>query len=125
MKRILLDTNFFFVPFQLSINIFSEIERVVDESSELITLSSAKGELERIAKNGRGDDKASARLALQLAKNIRVIDTPHLGDKAVLAYAKANKDVIVATNDSELRKKLKADKTRTIFVRDKKKLEIE
>jgi len=124
MKHILLDTNFFFVPFQMGVNIFSEIERIVDEPLELFTLSSTIGEIERVAKSGKGDDKASAKLALQLAKNLKIIDTPNSGDAAILAYAKVNTDVIVATNDSELRKKLKAAKTRTIFLRGKNKLEI-
>ena len=125
MKRILLDTNFFFVPFQVGVNIFTEFERVVDEQFELFTLTPLKGELETIARSGKGKDKSAALMAIQLARGIKILETDKKGDAAVLDYAKANKDVIVATNDSDLRKRLKAVGVRTIFVRNRSKLEIE
>jgi len=125
MKRILLDTNFFLVPFQLSVNIFGEFERIMLEPFELFTLSPLKGELEKLAKSGKGQDKSSAQLALQIASNITVIDSPGAGDDAIIQYAKANKGIIVATNDSALRKALHSLNIKTIFVRNKSKLEIE
>jgi len=125
MKRILLDTNFFMVPFQLHINIFSELERVVDEQFELFTLTPLKGELETIARSGKGKDKSAAQLATQIARGVKSVETDKKGDAAILDYAKTNKDVIVATNDSDLRKRLKAAGVRTIFVRGRNKLEME
>lgn len=128
MKKVLLDTNFFLAPFQLGVNILSELDRVVDEPHELMTLSPMKAELEKLAKTGKGDDKLSAKLALELARNIQVIDAPGSGDRAILDYAKAQterKDLMVATNDSALRKSLKTLKIRTVFVRNRSKLELE
>jgi len=125
MKKILLDTNFFLVPFQLGINIFSEFERVLDEPFELMTIRPIKAELEKLAKSGKTEGKSAASLAIQLARNVPVIETSNKGDDAIIGYAASHKDVIVATNDSGLRKALKRVKVRTIFVRGKNKLEIE
>lgn len=124
MKKILLDTNFFITPFQISVNIFSEFDRIMEEPFQLVTLSTVKAELEKIAKSPKANDRAAANLAIHLARNIEVIDFPGRGDDAILDYAKSEKDVIVATNDSELRKRLKASKIRTIYVRGRGKLEI-
>lgn len=125
MKRVLIDTNFFFVPFQLGVNIFSEFERIMCEPFELMTLSSVKSELERLTKSAKGQDRSSAQLAVQLARNIRVELAIGSGDQAIINFVKAHDDIIVATNDSDLRKKLKSLKVSTIFVRGRKKLEIE
>jgi rRNA-processing protein FCF1 len=124
MKKILLDTNFLMVPFQLGINIFSEFDRVMQKPYQLITLKAVKDELEKIAKTGKGSDKSAAALGIQLARNIEVIDSDKKGDGAILDYAKAT-ECIVATNDSELRKGLGKAKVQTIFVRNRSKLEIE
>ncbi len=127
MKKILLDTNFFLTPFQMGVNILSELDRVIDEPHELMTLAPMKAELEKLAKSGKGDDKLSAKLALTLARNIPVVDAPGSGDRAIIDYVKAAKpgDLIVATNDSALRKTLKALRVRTVFVRNRSKLELE
>lgn len=125
MKRVLLDTNFFLVPFQMGVNIFSEIERVVNEPFELMTISPIKVELENLAKSGKKDEQSVAKLAIELARNIRVVETTNEGDDAIVGYAVSHKDVIVATNDSALRKRLKALTVNTIFVKNKSKLEID
>ncbi|MBN2517850.1 MAG: hypothetical protein JXB14_03315 [Candidatus Altiarchaeota archaeon] len=124
MKKILLDTNFFMVPFQLGINIFSEFDRIMQEPYQLITLKSMKDELEKIAKTGKGNDRSAAILGIQLARNIEVADSDKRGDGAILDYAKAQR-CMVATNDSELRKGLRKMKIQTIFVRGRSRLEID
>jgi hypothetical protein len=127
MKKILLDTNFFLVPFQLGVNIMTELERIMQEPFELMTLKPINDELESLAKKGRGDDKVCAQLGLQLARSITVeeVAKTEKTDDSILLYATQRKDVIVATNDSALRKKLKVQKVRTIFVRNRSTLDTE
>ena len=125
MKKILLDTNFFLVPFQMGVNIMSELDRIMQEPFMMMTLKPLKDELEHIARNGKGDDKLSARLGSQLARNIEVDDAQGKGDDAIINYVKGRDDIIVATNDSTLRKRLKQEKIQTIFVRNKSTLELE
>lgn len=124
MKKILLDTNFFLVPFQLGVNIFQEFDRIMDEPYILMTITSVKKELEKLVKSGKGDDKVAARLGIHLARNIEVAEVQGPADDAILHYASDYKDVLVATNDAGLRKKLKENKLLTIYVRQKSKLEI-
>ncbi|MBN2517794.1 MAG: nucleotide-binding protein [Candidatus Altiarchaeota archaeon] len=122
---VLLDTNFFLVPFQLGVNIFSELDRVLQTNYTLVTLSPQLDELTRLSKDAKkGSDKTAARIGLELARGMRVIESPLKGDEAILDFAKRNK-CIVCTNDSELRKKLKGMRTRTIFVRNRQKLALE
>lgn len=124
-KKILIDTNFFLVPFQVGVNILSEFERVMTEPFQLMTISPVKKELENLAENGKGDDKISARLGLELARNVTVVGAQGQGDDAIVDFASTTKDIIVATNDSRLRKRLKGKGVKTIFVRNKSTLEVE
>ena len=122
-KQVLLDTNFFLVPYQLGIYIFSELDRIVPTDYTLITLRPLFEELKKLSKEAKGGDKTAATLGLEFAKGIKVIDSSLNGDDAIIEYAKRNK-CIVCTNDSELRKRLKQQKTPTIFARGKQKLEM-
>jgi rRNA-processing protein FCF1 len=122
MKKILLDTNFFLAPFQLGINIFTEFDRIMEEPYVMMTIGPVKKELEKIAKSGKGDDKAAARLGVHLARNIEVAEAEGKADDAIVDYMEKDEDLMVATNDSGLRKRLK--KGRCICVRHKSKLEI-
>ncbi len=125
MKRILLDTNFFLVPFQLGINIMSEFDRIMQEPYQMMTLMPVKDELEKLARSGKGADRSAARLGTHLARNMEVVDAKGKSDDAIVDYAKSREDVLVATNDSALRKRLKKENIQTIFVRNRSKLEIE
>ncbi len=125
MKRVLLDTNFFLVPFQLGVNIMSELDRVMEGPYQLMTISPVVEELERLANSGKGDDRNAARLAMHLARNIDSEPAEGKGDEAILAYAKNRDDVVVATNDSALRRRLRKAKLKTIFVRNRSILEME
>ena len=48
MLHIILDANFIVVPFQFRVDIFREIERLVPQKRELLTLSSVLKELDKI-----------------------------------------------------------------------------
>lgn len=122
-QKVLLDTNFFLVPCQLGVNIFSELDRVIQTDYTLIILKPQLEELKKLSKEAKGNDKIAARLGLELARGIRVIESSLNGDEAIIEFAKRNK-CIVCTNDSELRKRLKQQKTSTVFVRGKQKLEM-
>lgn len=122
MKKIILDTNFLTIPYQFNVDIFEEIDRIMEEDYELITLDKVVEELKRMK---RGKDAVAAKIGLELIekKNVKVIKT---GDKKVdNAIVKlANKDTIVATNDRILRKKLKYKNVKTLYLRSKKHLEM-
>lgn len=123
MRRIILDTNFLISLFQFKVELI-EIERIIYEPYTLVTVKPVINELEKIASSKEKDSK-NAKLALRLIKikDIEVLDSPEKNaDKTILALA--DKNTIVATNDIELRKKLKKLEIKTIYLRAKKHLAI-
>ena len=125
MKRIILDTNFAMIPAQFNIDIFSEFERICNFEYKLCVLDKTIDELNKIIKEQRGKHKRSASLALQLlkAKNVSVIKTKEnkLVDDILVEIAK--KDDYIATQDIELKRRLK-EKANIITMRQKKFLKI-
>ena len=120
MKKIILDTNFLTIPYQFGIDIFEEIDRVVKGNYELTTLDCVVKELKKLKKS-RGKEAAAAKVALFLIKekNVRVIKT---GEKNVdiKIYRMADKNTIVATNDRDLRRRLKNKNVKILYLRSKK-----
>jgi len=124
MKKIILDTNFLTLPHQFNVDIFEEIDRIMEEDYELITLNPVIEELKKITKS-RGKDAVAAKIALELIerKDVKIINTNEKKvDNAIVVIA--DKDTIVATNDRELRQRLKHKSIKTIYLRNKKFLEI-
>jgi len=63
-------------------------------------------------------------LALNKIKNYKVINYEGYADEAILKYALQNKNVIVATNDKELKEKLIENNIPVMVVRQKKYFEV-
>lgn len=115
MRKIILDTNFLIDLMKFRIEL-DEIEDLLIEPYELLTISSVIEELKKI-------DSKNAKLALKLVelKNIGILKTKEKdADMAILNLA--DKNSVVATNDINLRKKLKALSIKTIYLRAKKHL---
>lgn len=121
MRKILLDTNFLLIPAQFNIDIFSEINRICQFKYKLYVLDKIIDELKSIQKDKRQKlkNKKAAKLALQLieAKKVNIIKTKQ--DKPVDDLIAALKGYIIATQDINLKKRLKA---KIITLRAKKKL---
>ena len=124
MQKILLDTNFLLIPTQFNVDIFSEIDRIILENYKLYILDKSIDELKKIIadKKQKLKNKKAAKLALQLikAKNLNIIKTKQ--DKPVDDIIADLKGYIIATQDTELKKRLKAKKVKIITLRAKKKL---
>lgn len=117
--QIILDTNFLIDIARFGIDL-DELGYLV-ESPRLATTDANMKELERIA-GSKSKASRYAKAALRLVKRIDVIETGEKGDRAILSLA--NRNTIIATNDSELRKKLKKLGAKTIYLRSKKHLAI-
>ncbi len=124
MKKIILDTNFLLIPAQFKVDIFSEIERVCDFKYSLNVLDKTVGELKGIVQKQKGKQKLAAALALKLlkAKKVKVIKTEKgkYVDDVLVEMAKKG-DILVATQDRALKKRLKVP---LILLRQKKYLVI-
>lgn len=108
-RLVILDTNFLLIPFQFKIDIFSEIEYLLEISYELAISSSSISELKKISKQ-KGKNGIAAKLALKMLdankEKIQVVQSRRNVDDWIVDYAQ-QKGAIVCTNDSKLRNRLK------------------
>jgi len=122
MKKIILDTNFLIDLGRFGISI-DEIGMVLSENFEMEIVSSSLNELKNIATKNMEESK-HAKYALMIIdlRKVKILESAETADKAILSFS--DKDTVVATNDIELRRKLKEKGVRCIYIRSKKKLEI-
>lgn len=122
--KVIYDTNFLMSVIKFRLDLFNELQLVLNEPYDNIILSSVIDELKYFAK---GTSKASkeAKLSLRLidSENFHVVKSPKGNvDDAIVTVA--GKGSVVATNDMELRKRLKSKGVKTIYLRAKKHLAI-
>ena len=125
--KIILDSNFLMIPFQFNLDIFQEIEYLLQKKVDFIVPSAVKTELTGISSRGR-EGAPEASLALQLASRCRVVEVAlEPGETVDDAILKASQKLgaLVATTDIELRKKLRNINIPVVYLRDKSKLEVD
>jgi len=125
--KIILDTNFLLIPAQFKVDIFSEIERICDFPFKIYILEQSVGELNKVKEEQTGKNKAAAKLALQLVKQkgLNTIKNSKKDSVDNILVDIADKDIIIATQDIELKKRLKAKNIKIITLRSKKYLKLE
>jgi len=129
LVKIILDTNFFFVPFDFNVNIFREFDRIIQTSYEVVTFPAIIDELKNLEKKRSSIKwKKRIQLAMKIVEKCKVIkkipDTEEKIDVFILRIAKEN-NWIVATNDKELKKKLRQNRINVIYLRQKSHLVLE
>jgi len=125
--KIIIDTNFLLIPGQFGVDIFEEIQKLALFKYELQILDKTLDELEKIKKEQKGRHRAAADLALKLikSKGLKITSTVSEGSVDDLIVGMADKDTYVATQDAELKRRLKAKGVKRIILRSKKYLKIE
>jgi rRNA-processing protein FCF1 len=125
--KVILDSNFLMIPFQFNLDVFQEIEFLLQKKVDFIVPSAVKSELTALSTRG-GEGAAEASLALQLASRCRVVEvtleTHETVDDAIVK-ASQKLGAVVATNDIELKNRLKLLKVPVVYLRDKSKLEVD
>lgn len=66
--KVILDSNFLMIPFQFNLDVFQEIEFLLQKKVDFIVPSAVKSELTALSARG-GEGAAEASLALQLASH--------------------------------------------------------
>jgi rRNA-processing protein FCF1 len=125
--KVILDSNFLMIPFQFNLDVFQEIEFLLQKKVDFIVPSAVKSELTALSARG-GEGAAEASLALQLASRCRVVEvTLETNETVDDAIVKASQKLgaVVATNDIELKNRLKLLKVPVVYLRDKSKLEVD
>ena len=125
LKEVVIDTNFFMVPFQFNVDVIDELEKVLP-SYKLTTTQFVVNELKGLKKNNKGKTRMNASLALKIATSdkIEIKNIPLLKDEAVDdALLRISK--VLATNDIELKKRAKNKGITVAYLRQKKYIAIE
>lgn len=126
---VVLDTNILTVPAQFGVDIFAESERVVERRVEFVALKSVIQELERNLEGAVLTEKYKFRIALDFVERCTIIGLDEQTsakpvDDQVLDYA-LSVNGIVATNDKELRQKSLEQGVPVLYMRGKKRLELQ
>lgn len=100
VRKILLDTNFLVAPFQLSISLFEEIDRIYPVN-EIYTIEDAVQEAKSIEQGSYGELVEK----LIQTQDIQVLETEGEGEVDDLLVEICD-EFVVATNDKELRQRL-------------------
>lgn len=118
MKKILLDTNFLAASFQLSLDIFEELERLYPHA-ELFTLDEVLQEAKSIEGGKYGD--LIQKLVEQ--EDVEILETEGHGDVDDL-LVKLSNEYVIATNDKELKKRLLDRNAEIVIIRTKDHLKV-
>lgn len=118
--KVIVDTNGFMVQAQFGVDVLDELGRLGYD--ECIVPSCVLDELKTLEKKVRGKDRAALAVAAALAKRCKAVESPGNADDAIVRLAK-ELGADVFTNDAELRKRLRGEGVKTVFMRSKHKLE--
>ena len=110
MVRVVLDTNFLMIPSQFKVDIFAEIDRLLEEPHDLCVFQGIIDELSELG-SGKSKDCIHAKTALKLIKQKNLKSLPNsinekYADNLILEGV-TNKD-IVCTQDQALKRLLRA-----------------
>ncbi|MEE9474634.1 MAG: PIN domain-containing protein [Candidatus Hydrothermarchaeaceae archaeon] len=120
--RVVLDTNFMLIPFQFSVDIKAELDRILDFNYRIYTLDGVLKELEVLSKE-KGQSGRAAKASLEMAKDFPTLTANGDIDDTLLRLA--SNDTIICTNDRILKEKIKRKGAPVIYLRQKKYLMID
>lgn len=124
-KEVVIDTNFFMVPFQFNVDIITELEKLLP-SYNLTTPSFVINELKGLKRNKNAKIRLNANLALKLANSSKVeIKDISLLENETVDDALLRVSEVLATNDIELKNRAKDKGITVAYLRQKKYIAVE
>ena len=124
-KEVVIDTNFFMVPFQFNVDIITELENTLP-SYKLTTPSFVINELKGLKNNNKGKTRLNANLALKLANSSKVeIKDISLLENETVDDALLRVSEVLATNDIELKNRAKDKGITVAYLRQKRYIAVE
>jgi rRNA-processing protein FCF1 len=122
---ILLDTNFILDLLKFKIHLEDELNKLLEFNYEVAIIDNVEEELKKLSDGGNRFAKLALKL-LELGKIKKIkVNNKSDTDNIMLNMCKENEDIIIATNDVNLRKKIKEVSRKTIYIRSKKHLAID
>ena len=124
-KEVVIDTNFFMVPFQFNVDIITELEKILP-SYKLTTPSFVINELKGLKRNNKGKTRLNANLALKLANSSKIeIKDISLLENETVDDALLRVSEVLATNDIELKNRAKDKGITVAYLRQKRYIAVE
>lgn len=122
--KVVLDTNFLIDVVKFKIDLWMELDKLIEHSYDTFIITNVEKELEKIG--GSGNKFANAALKIIKLGKIRRLDLNRKGsgDEAIIKLCENDGNIIVATNDIKLRHRVKSKGIKTIYIRAKKHLAI-
>jgi len=122
MKKVILDSSFILTCVKQKIDFFEEIKLM---GISIIIPEQVIEEIKKVADSKKKlHFREDAKLALKIIRKnkFKKIDLKSkYVDTGLIAFSQKNKDVLIATLDSELKRKIKSNK---LVIREKKRLEV-
>jgi uncharacterized protein len=126
--KVLLDTNFLLVPIRFGVDILAEAERVLNQLVELTVSTGVLGELEALKEGAGPRFKKDLGFALSLASKCTIVEYEPLDGETVddsLVKLAIIGGYVVATTDSELRRRLRSSGVKVLYLRQRRYLELD
>lgn len=121
MKKLILDTSFLVSCAEFKVDLFSEINRICSFSYDLFVIDKSLDELNVIEKKSGKHKTYVSIVKLFIKKGIKLIPTKSQKSVDDLIINVADKETcIVATQDAELKRRLKQKQVPVITIRQKK-----
>jgi hypothetical protein len=124
ITKVIADTSFLMIPGMFGVDIFAEMERLLELKPKLLVPTAVFQELERISVKGKPEEKVAARVALEVARRGECVKADAPTDKAILELASKMR-CAVGTADANLRKELRRCGLPVIYLRGKSHLAID
>ena len=126
--KVILDANFFFIPLQFNLDVFEELEKLLNKRYIPVLLSSTKKELQGLAESTSIKTKKQALTAINLIEKCCFVPVEKSASETyddVIVRVATESKIPVATNDRNLRKRLRQSGVAVIFMRQKQRLVLE
>ncbi|OGD46538.1 hypothetical protein A3K69_01915 [Candidatus Bathyarchaeota archaeon RBG_16_57_9] len=124
---VIFDTNFLLVPIRFGVDVFAEAERVLNQLVDPAVTPGVLRELEQLRQGAAPGFERELDFALSLASRCRVIGHDLLEgetvDDSLVRLASAG-GYVVATTDSELKKKLRRSGVKVLILRQRRYLQL-
>ena len=127
--NVLVDTNFLLLPAQHRIDIFEELNKLLNCKVNVIVPLPVFNEILNLQNSGKPLLSKQASLTLKIIKGKTIIDNAKIDAKEnvddFIVRLASEKKCLVATNDVLLRRKLRSENISVIFLRQMKYLQVE
>ena len=127
-RGVILDSNFLFVPLRFGVDIFGEIERLLGPSVVCLVPAAVLVELEVLRDGASPGLLREIDFAVGLAGRCRVLEGERLEGEGVddlILRVAVGGGFLVATNDGELRGRLRGEGVPVVFMRQRAYLDVE